>query len=250
MNPRFRHSYDVRFDEGNRDGLLTPAAALRYMQDIAGLDSEHARIVETGAWVAKRTVIAFARPIPARAHLDFETFAIGMTRITAQRAYEASIAGERAITAHTLWVYLGDNGKPARIPEAAHAYWMSAGAQPQIKDPSFPPPPSALPTVAAYRVRFSDIDVYGHMNNAAYVAALDDAGWVALPDARENTLSPQHYDIEYMESALYGDELEIRTWWQSGETGERERTQQIWRGDTLIVRALSRWTAAFTLRTL
>ena len=89
MNRQFCLTHTVRYDECNCDGVLTPAAFLRYMQDIAARDAEDARLEGDGYWVIKRTMISFASPVPIHAKLKLKTYGIGFTRITAQRGYEA-----------------------------------------------------------------------------------------------------------------------------------------------------------------
>jgi len=80
------------------------------MQDIAALDAEDAQLSGNGYWVVKRTVISFAAPVRVHARLELKTYGIGFTCITAQRGYEARVAGEQhdepIISARTLWVYV------------------------------------------------------------------------------------------------------------------------------------------------
>src|SRR6266480_1834332 len=88
MNRQFCLTHTVRYDEGNCDGILIPAAFLRFMQEIAARDAQDARLVGEGYWVIKRTVMSFTTPIPIHARLELKTYGIGFTRITAQRGYE------------------------------------------------------------------------------------------------------------------------------------------------------------------
>ncbi len=44
MNREFYLTHTVRYDECNCDGVLTPAAFLRYMQEIASRDAEDVRL--------------------------------------------------------------------------------------------------------------------------------------------------------------------------------------------------------------
>ena len=86
--------------------------------------------------------------------------------------------------------------------------WLPAGPQAPKADPPWPTFPQSPPTTQAYTVRFSDIDLAKHMNNAAYVEALDDAAWEAYnqlgisPETLRGTIL--EYDIEYLESARLG----------------------------------------------
>src|SRR5690348_2322203 len=84
MNREFRQSHIVRYDECNCYGLLTPAAFLRYMQDIAAQDAEDAQLSGNGYWVIKRTVISFTEPVHIHTPLTLKTYGVGFTRITAQ----------------------------------------------------------------------------------------------------------------------------------------------------------------------
>jgi acyl-CoA thioesterase FadM len=94
MNRQFHTTHTVRYDECDCEGLLTPAAFLRYMQEIAARDAEDAQLEGEGYWVIKRTVMNFVVPIPVHSRLTLKTYGTGFTRITAQRGYEARRATE------------------------------------------------------------------------------------------------------------------------------------------------------------
>jgi acyl-CoA thioesterase FadM len=256
MNRQFYHTHTVRYDECNCDGFLTPAAFLRYMQDIAALDAEDAQLSGNGYWVVKRTVISFVAPVSVHTTLELKTYGIGFTRITAQRGYEARIAGgqhnEPIISARTLWVYIDPRGRPTRLPEGTAQIWLPDGSLPQQPEAPFPAFPERVPETATSVVRFSDIDQMRHMNNAAAVEMLDNASWEAYakggitPDTAQFTVL--HYDIDYVDSPRFGERLEIQSWLDPFPSAGQEctRLQQITRGGRVMVRAYSRW----LLRTL
>lgn len=116
MKRQFHQTHTVRYDECNCNGFLTPATFLRYMQDIAAQDAEDAQLSGNGYWVVKRTVISFAAPIRVHTKLALCTYGIGFTRITAQRGYEARLAGdhhdrdEPIISARTLSLAMANRG--------------------------------------------------------------------------------------------------------------------------------------------
>jgi YbgC/YbaW family acyl-CoA thioester hydrolase len=251
MKREFRHPYTVRYDECNCDNSLTPATFLRYMQDIAGLDAEDAHLNGNGFWIAKRTVLSFNTPIPVHTPLELTTYGIGFTRITAQRGYDAHIVGDDSatpvISARTLWVYLDTRGRPIRIPEDTARIWLPDGASPQPSEVPWPGQPQAAPDTVVYRVRFSDVDQMKHMNNAAYVEAFDNAAWEAYSRAGIMSTAAHidvlAYDIDYAESARFGDQLEIQSWFDPFPSVGKEfsRFQQIVRKGVVLVRARSRW---------
>lgn len=250
MKRQFYHAHTVRYDECNCDGLLTPAAFLRYMQGIAALDAEDAQLSGNGYWVVRRSIISFTRPVNIHARLDLRTYAMGFSRIAAQRGYEAYIAGTDdtpVITARTLWIYLDPRGRPIRLPERTGQIWLPDGPQPPQTENPLPAFPDWQPDTTTSMVRFSDIDLMRHMNNASIVETLDNAAWQSYnkqdmtPDTAQ--LLPQSYDIEYIDSPYFRDTLEIQSWLDPHPSPGQEfsRFQQIIRGDKVMVRAHSRW---------
>ena len=251
MNRQFWRTHTVRYDECNCDSVLTPAAFLRYMQEIAGLDAEDAQLSGNGHWVVKRSIISFVAPVPVHTKLQLKTYGIGFTRITAQRGYEAYLAEmsneQPAISARSLWVYVDAHGRPARLPEETVRVWLPDGPMPQLAEAPPPTFPETMPETTSLHVQFSDIDSARHLNNASAVEMLDNASWQTyakhgiLPDT--TVLAPLSYDIEYVDSPRFGDQLEIQSWLEPFPSSGQEcsRFQQIIREGKVMVRAHSRW---------
>jgi acyl-CoA thioesterase FadM len=251
MRREFFHTHTVRYDECDCNGVLTPPAFLRYMQDIAALDAEDAQLSGNGYWVVKRTFITFASPITIHARLALKTYGLGFSRVTAQRGYEARLAdepqSEPIIAAHTLWVYVDPHGRPTRMPERTAQIWLPDGPLAPQSDEPFPITPAGTPATTTSTVRFSEIDPMRHLNNASAVEMLDNAAWGAYasagitPDTAR--FDPLHYDIEYVDSPLFGDELTVQSWLHPLPTVGQEcvRHQQITRAGKVMVRAHSRW---------
>jgi acyl-CoA thioesterase FadM len=252
MKRRYHNRYTIRYDEGDCYGLMKPATFARYMQDIASLDADEAQLGGEGNWIVKRSVIFFPEPIPVHTPLAMETYGIGFTRITAQRAYDAYIVGQErqkpVAFARTLWVYIDQRGRPARLPEKTAQIWLPDGPEPQTPEIPWAPFPQSEGARFEYTIRFSDTDVMKHLNNAAYIEILDNAGWEAYAQQADITPDSAHieaidYDIEYLESARLGEQLEILTWLDPlpKKGGEFVRLQQVMRNGKILVRARSRW---------
>ncbi len=228
MNRQFCLTHIVRYDECNCDGVLTPAAFLCYMQELAARDAEDAQLEGGGYWVIKRTVMSFATPIPIHASLELKTYGIGFTRITAQRGYEA----------HQTF---------ARLPERTAQIWQPDGVMSPQQEQPFPAAPLRLPVTTSARVQFSEIDHMQHLNNASAVELLDNAGWEVLSrraiTPAEARFTIRHYDIEYIDSPRFGEHLEVQSWFEPFPTAEQEftRVQHITREGKTMVRARSRW---------
>jgi len=251
MNRQFRLNHTVRYDECNCDGVLTPVAFARYMQDIASRDAEDSQLVGEGYWIIKRTKMTFFKSIPLHTILELKTFGIGFSRITAMRGYEARKAfapqDEPLVSARTLWVYVNSNGRPVRLPERTAEIWMPDGVIAPPPDQPFPVFHEYQPVTTLAVVKFSEIDLMQHLNNASVVEILDNAGWEAL---LSNEITPakarftiRDYDIEYGDSPRFGEELEIQNWFEPLPTPGQEfiRFQHMTREGKTMVRACSRW---------
>lgn len=98
----------------------------------------------------------------------------------------------------------------------------------------------------------SDLDELGHANNIQYVRWLQDAAiahsaHVGLTYERYVALGGvfvvRRHEIDYLRSALRGDELEVRTHVASVMAAKSERRYEIVRlsDEVVIVRALTLW---------
>ena len=215
MNRQFCLTHTVRYDECNCDGVLTPVAFLRYLQDIASRDAEDAQLIGEGYWIIKRTMMSFASSIPLHTSLEIKTFGIGFSRITALRGYEARLQAhapqdEPVASAQTLWVYVNSSGRPVRLPERTAEIWMPEGVLSPPPDQPFPVFPEYPPITTSAVVKFSEIDLMQHLNNASVVEIFDNAGWEALASSEITPASARitihHYDIEYSDSPRFGEQ--------------------------------------------
>ena len=252
MNRQFCLTHTVRYDECNCDGVMTPVAYLRYMQDIASRDAEDAQLIGEGYWIIKRTMMSFASSIPLHTNLELKTFGIGFSRITALRGYEARLQAhapqdEPVASAQTLWVYVNSSGRPVRLPERTAEIWMPEGVLSPPPDQPFPVFPEYPPITTSAVVKFSEIDLMQHLNNASVVEIFDNAGWEALASSEitpaRARFTIHHYDIEYSDSPRFGEQLEIQNWFEPFPTPGHEftRFQHMTRGGKTMVRACSRW---------
>lgn len=77
------------------------------------------------------------------------------------------------------------------------------------------------PHVVAVDVEASDIDAYGHVNNAVYLRWLDVAAWshsaalgISVEDCTRmrRGMAALRIEIDYVRAALAGDRVEVATW--------------------------------------
>lgn len=251
MRREFLLTHTVRYDECTCDGVVAPRAFFQYMQDIAARDAEDAQLGGDGFWVIRRTLITFVAPVPVHTPLILRTFGLGFTRITAQRGYEARLAdqpeGEPVISARSLWVYIDQRGRPARLPERTAEIWLPGETRAPQPEAAFPSLPDDEPETSRVQVSFSQVDLAHHLNNASAVQMLDDAAWDSSARAgltpETTSFQARSYDIEYIDSPRFGEELLIQTWFEPWPRPAQEfqRMQQITCAGKIMIKAHSRW---------
>jgi acyl-ACP thioesterase len=197
-------------------GRVRLDAIARWLQDIAYADIVDAGLAGRGAWVVRRArlrVEAFPRfgePVTVR------TFCSGAGRVAAERRTTVS-GGEASVEAVATWIHVDtETLRPLRLGEDFRAaYGASAGGRKADFRLRHPEPPDAA-TRSAWHFRASDMDVAGHVNNAAYWEPVEEMLWEAEePQAAD-------MEIEYREPAQPGETAILRTgtgMWIAGREG-------------------------------
>jgi acyl-ACP thioesterase len=185
-------------------GRVRLDAIARWLQDIAYADVVDAGLAGRGAWVVRRArlrVEAFPRfgePVAVR------TFCSAAGRVAAERRTTVS-GGESSVEAVAIWIHVDtETLRPLRLGEDFRAaYGASAGGRKADFRLRHPEPPEAA-TRSAWHFRASDMDVAGHVNNAAYWEPVEQMLW----DGEE----PRGADmeIEYREPAQPGETAILR----------------------------------------
>ena len=181
-------------------------AVARYLQDVAGDD-----VLETGwgspdhFWLVRRTVIQQLRPASIEELVELTTWSSGTASSSASR--RTSAGGERGglIEAECIWVHLNREGRPVRFGgNFDDVYGHSTNGRrisPRLELPDSPAGAERTP----WPLRRPDMDVLGHLNNAAYWEAVEETA------ARKGLdLSAQlEAVLEYRRPIDLEDELEL-----------------------------------------
>jgi acyl-CoA thioester hydrolase len=257
-------TFRVRHYECDAHGYVHHANFLRYMQEAAfdasaAAGYDMARYVAMDRhWLIRETQIEHMQRLRYGDLVAITTYVSDFRRIRSRRAYEFRLPGSEKLVARALtdWVFLeSSSGRPASIPEEMKAAFFPEGppwpAPPRTGLPSAPhPPPGAFQ--ARRSVRWQDLDSAHHVNNAMYLAYLEECGvgaamecgWSPLRMADEGfTLEGQQHQIEYRLPALLGDELELTMWLSGVQATEVIRHSTIHRvGDgALLAQARTVW---------
>lgn len=237
-------TFRVRHYECDAAGQVHHANLLRYMQE-AAMDASAAADYDLARyealhtqWLIRETDLRVLRPLHYGDSVTVRTYVNDFRRVRSRRAYELrdAASGEPVARAHTDWIYMDtDTLRPITVPDEMIAAFFPEGpaAAPAMPRDPFPtPPPPRDPFGIRRRVAWSDLDTARHVNNAMYLAYIEDCTVQALaavegwPAEAPEVL---HYRIEYQQPALLDDEVEIMTWTSDNGGGERVRHYTITR---------------------
>jgi acyl-CoA thioester hydrolase len=257
-------TFRVRYNECDAYGHLNNTNYLRWMQEAAFTASaavgyDFARYDEIGhLWLVHETDIEYLAPLEYGDEVEVKTWVMDFRRFLSRRAYEfTNIRTRRCVArASTDWAYVNSKTlRPAVIPYGMrHAFYPEGVPQEgdrRVRFPAPPPPPSNVFSIRK-RVEWRDVDTLWHVNNAMFLAYIEDAGtqvceahgWTMQRMKEEGFgLIARRHQIEYRQPAQLGDELEISTWYSDAQRSTALRHYIISRakdGD-LLVRARTLW---------
>jgi acyl-ACP thioesterase len=201
----FEHAVRAGLADTAASGRVRLDAIARWLQDAAWHDVDDAGLSGRAGWVVRRMRLRVERFPVFGDRVVARTHATGYGLAWAER--RTTIEGERAfIEADALWVQVDPaSGRPVPLDESFHAVYGAAVNGRQVKARLRHPgaPPDAEP--AAWRFRATDLDLVGHVNNAAYWAPVEEE---LLTAGHE----PERFDaeIEFRGGAIAGDAVILR----------------------------------------
>ena len=97
-----------------------------------------------------------------------------------------------SVEVDSVWVHLGPDARPARIGEGFDAYKEAAQGRAASTRLTLPDPPAGAARTP-WALRMTDLDLMGHVNNAAYWKAVEDRLYLDGTDLR----SPYRARFDY-----------------------------------------------------
>ena len=215
----------VRLGDASPGGRLRFDALARYLQDVSNDDTRDAGFDEDG-WVVRRTAIE-VRQFPVLAEeIDLRTFCSGTGRRWAER--RIAVAGDSggAVDAVSLWVHVDmATGRPAPLsPRFFEIYGEAADGRTVNARLHHPAAPALADPPRPWPTRFTDFDVVGHMNNAAY--------WCVVEEElarRRDLRAPLRAEIEFRDGIDPDDDVGVVV-----QDGEGELRLWLVRDDTVL----------------
>jgi acyl-CoA thioester hydrolase len=225
--------FRVRYVECDAYGHVNNANYLRYMQEAAfhasaavGYDVK--RYDALGQyWLVRETQIEYFKPLLYDDVFEIKTWVADFRRVRSRRMYEFRWPGSDELVARgmTDWVYIDRaTQRPVNVPPEMVRAFAPDGDDvvTQTREPfPQPPPPPAEVFKMQRRVMWQDIDQAQHVNNAVYLQYAEECGFQLLKhfqwpmqsmrDKGHAILIRKHH-IQYVQPALYDDEIEIASY--------------------------------------
>ena len=201
----FRVGYKIRLSDADASGRLRLDAVARFLQDAAIDDVE-----ETGwgapdhLWVLRSVRIDVVWPFLEDAAVAIQTWGSSFSALAAGRRW--SLAGDAggAIEVDSTWIHLDGDARPARIGAGFDGYAEAAQGRVTSTKLTLEPPPLDAARIP-WALRVTDVDRMGHVNNAAYWAAVEQRLGGRAPDLR----APHRARLDYRHPLDLGDEVEL-----------------------------------------
>ncbi len=175
---RYAHRRRVRVSDAGPDAALRLDSLARYLQDVATDDWADAGLSPDEIWVVRRTTVRVAggRRWPALGEdVELTTWCGGTGPAWAERRTDLEVDGVPVIETVALWVPLDAAGRPLRLAQEFHdVYGEAAGGRRASGRVPVAPTLAGLAGVTGqpWPIRRADLDILGHVNNAAVWAAV------------------------------------------------------------------------------
>ena len=202
----FRASRPIRLSDRDATGRLRLDAIARYLQDVASDDVD-----ETGwgapdhLWVLRHLRIDVVVP-PVRDRLvELTTWSSATGTVAAGRRMSLTGDGGGRVELDSVWVHLGRDARPARI-ENFDVYAEAAVGRIVSTKLELAEPPADAPRTR-WPLRATDVDLLGHVNNAAYWHAVEEC----LARAGADPLRPFRARLDHRHALDLGEEVELAT---------------------------------------
>jgi acyl-ACP thioesterase len=180
----------------------------RWLQDVAYADVEDAGLAQKAVWVVRRTRMRVDRFPRFGEEFELVTFCSGMGRMWAERRTSVTRVGaERSeIEASALWVHLDpERWRPAPFGEEEFELYGASAAGRRVTARLRHPAPDSIDGESQWIFRATELDIAGHINNAAY--------WQPLEEELLGQPDPAGVDveIEFRTPALPGSKRVLRS---------------------------------------
>ncbi len=219
----FEADYRVRTGDVDQEMRVRLDAVARYLQDVANDNIEVTEFRDSDPfWIVRRTVIDVIEPITWPASFNAQRWCGALsTRWTNMRVrltsthetnrFNPEPRPDGLIETEAFWINVNDQGMPSRLTDEAYEMLSQMTDEHRLrwKSMNADKAPAADELELADRphiLRITDFDPFKHLNNAAYLEAVEDE----LTDHGDLVDVPHRLVIEYLRPIVPGTEITIR----------------------------------------
>lgn len=197
----------------DQQNILRPSVLLNFFQDMA---TEHAEIMGlsrdyltegfNACWIVVRSWFRLTSPLRLGDRLTIKTWHRGAAPLIVYRDFDLFVGEKQVGEAVAAWVVADVESRkmlrPTNIPGI-----VSSPVPESVKDVQLKPirRPADLEKVYERTVRYSDLDLNGHMNNTRYADLIMDA--FSPEEFAGNYISEMQ--LNYSQECRWGETLEI-----------------------------------------
>jgi acyl-ACP thioesterase len=219
----FEVDYRVRTGDVDQDMRVRLDAVARYLQDVANDNIEATDFGDTDPfWIVRRTIIDVIRPFSWPAAVSAQRWCGALStrwtnmrvRITADHEtnrFNPDAREPGLIETEAFWINVNDQGMPSRLTDNAFEMLSAMTDEHRLRWKSMNPEKAPTPEVLelpdrVHVLRSTDFDPFKHLNNAAYLAAVEDE----LLDHGDLIDGPHRLIVEYLRPIVPGTPITVR----------------------------------------
>lgn len=171
----FRAERRVRLSDADPSGRLRLDAVARYLHDVSNDDTRDSGLTDDGSWVVRRTSVVVSQAPRFLERVALATWCGATGSRWAERRVSISGVKGASVEAASLWVYVDlATMMPKRLgPDFLSLYGPAAGGR-TVGSKLVLPGPDLGAGRRRWPLRRTDLDVLGHVNNAAFWAAVEE----------------------------------------------------------------------------
>ena len=213
--PLYRKKYRVEVRDIDFTGKIKLSSLFLYFQDIAGIHAENlgmgrAMMEKNSAlWVLARARVDILRYPRWKEEITIETWPQEPNRLEFTRDFYVKDSSDNILArAVSIWVVIDEKSRRLKKTES-----IFPGYPPTTKERAIDcklgrlKPKGKLIKIYNRKVRYSDIDLNEHLNNAKYVDFIMDA--FSIEDHKKHIV--RSIEINYSREALPGEDISFYT---------------------------------------
>jgi acyl-ACP thioesterase len=205
----FDREWPLRVADIDRHGRLRLDAAARHIQDIGQDQLRQLGFEETHPlWIVRRTMIDLIRPIEFQDLMRLRRWCSGTSNRWCEMRVRIDGRKGGLIESEAFWININrETQMPSRIADDFLEGLQRTTKVDRLRWKAYLKPGSreTADQIREFPVRFTDIDLFDHMNNSVYWSVVEDY----LSASGEPLREPIRITLEHESPVALGDKLEI-----------------------------------------